>query len=105
MVKQQDIDIYLAPFGRENQRYPEYSGPVGSSNAYANSKDVYIEAVDGERFVLVIDLTKDFDAKGSPMLHIKYGLDVSRELTGQWNMIGTYTYEELRKEATNITQI
>jgi hypothetical protein len=97
MVKQQGIDVYLAPYGKGYQRYPEHPAPVSSSSAVANSKDVYIEAVDGERFILVIDLMNDFDAKGSPMLRVDYGLDSSHELTGRWSLTGTYTYEKLRE--------
>lgn len=105
MVKQQGVDVYLAPFGREDQRYPEHSPPAGSSHANVNNKEVYIEAVDGERFVLVVDLTKDFDSKGSPMLRIQYGIDSKHEFTGQWNMTGIYTYEKLRKNASNVANL
>ena len=102
MVKQQGIDVYLAPFGKTDQRYPEHPGPANPTSTTPNSKEVYIEAVDGERFVLVVDLTNDFNAKGSPMLRINYGLDSLRDLTGQWNMSSIYTYKELSKDALNM---
>ena len=61
--------------------------------------------MDGERFVLVVDLTKDFDSKGSPMLRIQYGIDSKHEFTGQWNMTGIYTYEKLRTNASNVANL
>lgn len=105
MVKQQGIDVYLAPFGKIDQRYPEHPSPTGPTSTTPNNKEVYIEAVDGERFLLVVDLTNDFDAKGSPILNVSYGLDSTREFTGRWNMIGTYTYKELREDASSMADL
>jgi hypothetical protein len=68
MVQQQGIDVYLAPFGKIDQRYPEHPAPVSSTSTTADIKDVYIEAVDADRFVVVVDFGKDFDGKVAAMI-------------------------------------
>ena len=98
MVQQQGIDVYLAPFGKVDQRYPEHAAPFSSSDATANSKEVYIEAVDGERFVVLVDLGMDFDAKGSPMIKVRYGLGSSPDLGGEWGATGVYTYDQFLED-------
>jgi hypothetical protein len=75
MVQDQGIDVYLAPHSDTTKRYPEHAVPSTSPVFSSNANEVYIEAVDGERFVIVVDLLKDFDAKGSKNLKIDYGID------------------------------
>lgn len=75
MVQHQGIDAYLAPFGHIRKRYPEHAVPTTSPVFPGNSNEVYIEAVDGERFVIVVDLLKGFDTKGSKMLKINHTIE------------------------------
>jgi hypothetical protein len=75
MVQNQGIDVYLAPYSDLSKRYPEHAVPRTSPAFSGNPNEVYIEAVDGERFVIVVDLLKEFGAKGSKMLQIYYNID------------------------------
>jgi hypothetical protein len=100
MVKQQGIDVYVAPFGKIDQRYPEHPAPIGSVNTALNSKEVYIEAIDGERFVVVVDVGKDFDTRGSSRLETSYTLDKANP-----SAIRTYqnTHSDLKLSAPNVS--
>jgi hypothetical protein len=71
MVQHQGIDVYLAPFGNIGGRYQEHTAPVGSPVYTGNPNDVWIEAVDGERFVIVVDLLNGFDPKGSKAIRTR----------------------------------
>jgi hypothetical protein len=80
MVQNQGIDIYLAPFDHKNKRkintrYPQHGVPSISSNFTGDPNEVYIEAVDGERFVVVLDLMKDFSMHGADHLYIEWYVD------------------------------
>jgi hypothetical protein len=70
MVQHQGIDVYLAPFGNPEGRHREYAAPVDSPVYTGDLNEVWIEAVDGERFVIVVDLFNGFDPKGSTALLI-----------------------------------
>lgn len=105
MVQQQGIDVCLAPFGKVDQRYPEHAAPASSSGAIANSKEVYIEAVNGERSVVVVDLGMDFDAKSSPMIKIRYGLGSSPDLGGEWKVTKVRTYDQLSEDESGKVKI
>jgi hypothetical protein len=70
MVQHQCNDVYLAPFGNPEGRYREYAAPVDSPVYTGDPNEVWIEAVDGERFVIVVDLLNGFDPKGSKALQI-----------------------------------
>lgn len=72
MVQDQGIEVYLAPYSDISKRYPEHAVPTTSSSLSGKPNEVYIEAVDGERFVIVVDLLKDFDAKGCQRLRIAF---------------------------------
>lgn len=50
MVQNQGIDVYLAPYSDINERYQQHEVPIGSPNWTGDPNEVYIEAVDGERF-------------------------------------------------------
>lgn len=63
MVQDQGIDVYLAPYSDIRRRYPEHAVPTTSRSFSGKPDEVYIEAVDGERFVIVVDLLEGFDAK------------------------------------------
>jgi hypothetical protein len=41
----------------------------------SDANEVYIEAVDRERFIIVVDLLNDFDIKGSSHLRIQYHME------------------------------
>lgn len=75
MVQQHGIDVYVAPFGKIDERYKEYPIPAASLKATNNKTEAYIEARDGERFVVVVDLKEDFDKKGKERLKIVIGVD------------------------------
>jgi hypothetical protein len=81
MVQAQGIDVYLAPFSDSTKRYKEYLIPVTSPSFTSDTNEVYIEAVDGERFVVVVDVGVGFDAKGSDGLVIRYQVDESATIT------------------------
>lgn len=75
MVQNQGIDVYLAPYGHINERYEQHAVPLGSPAFTNDPNEVYIEAVDGERFMIVADLLKDFDMKGATHLYFTYKID------------------------------
>ena len=75
MVQDQGIDVYLAPYSDISKRYPEHAVPSTSPAFSGNSNEVYIEAVDGERFVIVVDLLAAFDSKGSKWLCVSFVKD------------------------------
>lgn len=75
MVQDQGINVYLAPFGDITKRYPEYAVPIDSPVHTNNPNEVYIEAVDGERFVIVVDLLEDFDAYESTSVQVRCVVD------------------------------
>lgn len=75
MVQDQGFDVYLAPFSDITKRYPEYTVPANFPVLTRDANEVYIEAVDGERFVIVVDLLKNFNARQGKMLVIGYDAD------------------------------
>jgi hypothetical protein len=75
MVQHQGIDVYLAPFSDINERYQQHDVPLNSPAFTNDPNEVYIQAVDGERFSIVVDLLKDFDAKCAGHLKIAYAID------------------------------
>jgi len=80
MVQNHGIDVYLARFADIDDRYikdrfREHPVPANSPKFTGNTNEAYIEAVDGERFVVVVDLGEDFDAKGSARLWIECFID------------------------------
>jgi hypothetical protein len=77
MVHNQGIEVYLAPFSDITKRYKEYPVPATSPSFTGDHNEVYIEGVDGERFVIVVDLGEDFHAKGSTHVKICYQVDES----------------------------
>jgi hypothetical protein len=83
MVQDQGLDVYLAPFGNITNRYQQHSVPAGSPNFTGDPNEVYIEAVDGERFIIVTDLMKWFDMKGATHLCITYDIDQARGASGR----------------------
>jgi len=78
MVQDQGLDVYLAPFGNINERYQQHAAPLESPSYTGDPNEVYIEAVDGERFMIVIDLLKDFDMRGAGDLYLRYKIDQPR---------------------------
>jgi len=90
MVQDQGIDVYLAPYSDITKRYPEHTIPDTSPVFSGNANEVYIEAVDGERFIIVVDLLEDFDAKGSKRLKTEYIIDGG-------GSTGNSSYPELAK--------
>jgi hypothetical protein len=69
MVRHQGIEVYLAPFTNISGRFNEH--PVSTTSP----GEAYIEAVYGEPFVVVVDLSEDYQAKGSARLWIECFLD------------------------------
>lgn len=93
MVQDQGVDVYLAPFSDITKRYPEYAVPIDSPVQSNDPNEVYIEAVNGERFVIVVDLLGDFDTQQGKMLLIDY--DVDGDLPTE-----SCTYQKLKRELT-----
>jgi hypothetical protein len=79
MVQSQGVDVYITPYSDITRRYKEYSIPTASPSFTGNSNEVFIEAVDGERFAVVVDLDDDFDAKGGDRLIIRTRFDETVE--------------------------
>lgn len=77
MVQAQDVEVFLAPFSDITKRYKEYPIPATSPSFTGDVNEAYIEAVDGERFVIVVDLGANFDAKGGTHLRIRCTVDGS----------------------------
>ena len=69
MVRHQGIEVYLAPFTNISGRFSEH--PVSATSP----SEAYIEAVDGEPFVIVVDLGEEYEAKGSARLWTECFLD------------------------------
>jgi len=78
MVQDQGLDVYLAPFSDTTKRYQQHTVPAGSPNFTGDPNEVYIEAVNGERFMVVVDVMKDFDMRSGTHLSIAYELDQNR---------------------------
>jgi hypothetical protein len=75
MVQNQGIDVYLAPFSDTTKRYQQYAVPAASLCFSNDPNEVYIEAVDGERFVIVVEVMADFHARGGTHLRIEFHID------------------------------
>ena len=82
MVQDQGLDVYLAPFADITKRYQQHAVPAGSPNFTGDPNEVYIEAIDGERFIIVVDLMKWFDMGGATHLRILHEIDQSRDASG-----------------------
>jgi hypothetical protein len=65
MVRNQGINVYLAPFDDISNVFREYPVTATSPGFTANATEAYIEAVDGE----------EFEAKGSARLRIECFID------------------------------
>jgi hypothetical protein len=78
MVQDQGINVYVVRYS-DGSRYIEYPIPTSSPSFTSNHNEVYIEAVDGERFVVVVDLKHDYDAKGGDRLIIRTRFDETVE--------------------------
>jgi hypothetical protein len=79
MVQDRGLDVYLAPFDNIEGRYLEHAVPTRSAAFTGNPNGVYIEAVNGERFAVVLDLLPSFDIKGGTHLRIIYAIEQSRD--------------------------
>jgi len=93
MVQDQGIDVYLAPFNNVKRRYPQHGVPAISPNFTGDPNEVYIEAVDGERFVVVLDLMKDFNMYGADHLYIEWYVDEDHDAGGR---VDHYHLSELK---------
>jgi hypothetical protein len=89
MVQHQGIDVYLAPYSDINGRYEQHAVPLGSPAFTNDPNEIYIEAVDGERFTVVVDLLKDFEMKGARHLYLSYEIDqpVGGSATSRYNSL------------------
>jgi hypothetical protein len=75
MVAIQGLDVYVAKQADNSRRYAEYAIPQSSPAHTGNPHDVYIEAVDGGRFAVMIEVTDQFHMEDAPHLEIEYGVD------------------------------
>lgn len=78
MVQDQGIEVYLAPYNDISRRYPEHAIPTTSPAFTGKPNEVYIEAVDGERFMIVVKVLEEFDTKGGN------GFLLGRITSGEW---------------------
>jgi hypothetical protein len=51
--------------------------------SHGDANEVYIEAVDGERFIIVVDFLNNFDIKGGSHLRIQYHMEQARGKTSR----------------------
>jgi hypothetical protein len=82
MVQDQGLDVYLAPFGNINERYQQHAVPEGSPAFTGDPNEVYIEAVDEERFIIVANLLEDLETKGATHLQFNHEIDQARDASG-----------------------
>jgi hypothetical protein len=82
MVQNQGIDVYLAPFSDQTKPYPQHGIPVISPNFTGDPNEVYIQAVDSERFVILVDFMQDFNMYGAEHVKIKWEIDQDRGANG-----------------------
>jgi hypothetical protein len=90
MPQDQGLDVYLVPFGDMRERYRQHVVPTTSPSFAGDRNQIYIEAVDDERFVIVVDLLPEFDFQGYKHLRITYELD------GASGKIGSATYRDFK---------
>lgn len=102
MVQNQGIDVYLAPCSDIDKRYQQYDVPALSPNFTGDPNEVYIQAVDGERFMVVTDLLKDFDMKGAGHLYFTYEIDQSRNGTGRGSYSTSSQLQSSIPKGTNL---
>jgi hypothetical protein len=82
MVQDQGLNVYLAPARDFTRPYPQLVSREGTSSFTDDPNEVYIEAVDNERFVVIVDLLPDFDFMGAKNLRFLCELDDSQGTTG-----------------------
>lgn len=102
MVQDQGLNVYLAPSHDLSKPYRQLVSPKGTSSFTGNPNEVYIEAVDGERFVVVIDLMKDFDFKGAKDLRILCEIDDSQCTQGCATVRDLEDFESQKPEGSSL---
>lgn len=92
MVQDQGLDVYLAPLDDITRRYQQHAVPRASPNFNDDPNEVYIEAVDGERFAVMVDLMEDFDMKGTHLnFNHKIDQDYSTTQYQSWSELADLT--------------
>lgn len=76
MVKSRGVEAYLVRYD-DNVRYAEHDYPATAQEAMSTSTEVYVEAVEDERYAIVVVLTPDFKFGRSPYVKIRRELDYS----------------------------
>ncbi|OQN99606.1 hypothetical protein B0A48_14748 [Cryoendolithus antarcticus] len=99
MVSAQGIEVYIARYRNHNHRYPEYTVPIDSPVYNGNSKEVYVEALTDDRFVIIVDLTEAFDPKGCSSLEIMMSVDGTK--SNPWTASAT-SLSTLEAEAKGV---
>jgi hypothetical protein len=102
MVQNQGIDVYLAPYSDINGRYQQHAVPLGSPAFTEDPNEVYIQAVDGERFTVVVDVLKDFDMKGAKHLYCTYEIDQPINGSGSGHCNSLSTIRASQPRGTNL---
>jgi hypothetical protein len=102
MVQNQGMDVYLAPFSDISERCEQHAVPLGSPAFTNDPNEVYIEAVDGERFIIVGDPLKDFDMKGAEHLRLNYEIDQSRGSSGRVDCLSLSELNDGTPQGTNL---
>jgi hypothetical protein len=83
MVQEQGISVYIVRYS-DGSRYREYPVPTSSPSYTGNRNEVYIEAVDGERFIIIADTCNESDTEGSERLQISCQVDSGDDSAGPW---------------------
>lgn len=100
MVKSRGVEAYLVRYD-DNVRYAEHDYPATAQEAMSTSTEVYVEAVEDERYALFVVLTPEFDFRRSPEVKIRWKLDNSarrtvlttKEIRASFRSEGHYKYK------------
>jgi ribosome maturation factor RimP len=74
MVRSEGVEVFLHRH-EDHQRYTGLNVPLDLPLWPGKPNEAYIEAVSGERFEIVVRVTKEFDSDGCPYVLINYGID------------------------------
>lgn len=74
MVQSDKVEVYITRH-KDDRRFKEYRAPIGSRTYSPDLNEVYIEAVNDERFTVCVRLLRGFDWKGCANVQVKCTMD------------------------------
>ncbi|KAI7713798.1 hypothetical protein KC322_g3393 [Hortaea werneckii] len=72
--EESDVEAFIRPLD-SNIRYRELKAPPSSPMYTGNPNECYIQAVDGEQFVMVVNLGENFDSQGYDAVRVDIKID------------------------------